>query len=235
MLGVFYVVIPYFFFEKSERVNRIKKEVLNAKHNAFVKKMKKDLNDEEVQYILEEKTEKPQTAARICSFILAYMCIGWVILFVYSFFHLDDPKIWILLIFFGAIIVHGTTIYQNKAKDKEVNDLKTVTLAIYYKLQKIQEAIEPGEHERSNAEKKGDIEYDPLIYPISLWAIYKKGIKTETASKYFKISLNRTEKIIDQMEKLRICGPNKDSIKPRDILVSESHLDWLKSNVLNND
>lgn len=65
---------------------------------------------------------------------------------------------------------------------------------------------------------------DNKIFDVAMWCINVKGISVSAVQRSFSVGFSRAGKIVDQLERLGVCGKNKGNSKPRDILMSEEEI-----------
>lgn len=66
---------------------------------------------------------------------------------------------------------------------------------------------------------------DPKALDVARFGLQRGGISISEVQRQFEVGFSRAGKIVDQLEKLRICGPKKGGSKPREMLVhSEEEL-----------
>ena len=91
--------------------------------------------------------------------------------------------------------------------------------------------IETFEEESFDAESESEEcsqQLDKKIWEVALWAANVRGISTSGVQRTFNVGFSRAGRIVDQLERLGICGKSKGNSKPRDILLSEEEIYSLK-------
>ncbi len=68
---------------------------------------------------------------------------------------------------------------------------------------------------------------DPILFEVALWAVGMRGVSVSAVQRAFSVGFSRAGKIVDQMEKIGICGKSKGNSKPRDMLMGEEEINNL--------
>lgn len=82
----------------------------------------------------------------------------------------------------------------------------------------IDDPSEMGENEDGAPGLAGKI--DPLALAVARYGIERGALSTSEVQRHFSVGFSRAGKIVDQLERLNICGPKRGS-KPRVMLVSD--------------
>lgn len=211
------------YFEK-EQIKKEKKKLIDR--NILLHCIEDGLFENQINKILKDDSNESNTSP-LEDYITASFLLGIVFSVVIGYSNFNETKFWIRTIIIGAMVAGGIKLLLKNIKDKEIDQLKQITVSIYYELKKMQNDCKKRPKTEDESEEKKEL--DELLYNVTLWAIDVHGVSTISVKENFGISYSRAGNIVDQMYALGFCGPYKGKSTPREILISKEELEQLKS------
>ena len=80
------------------------------------------------------------------------------------------------------------------------------------------------EDEEEDDDKPAPLKLDKKFWDVALWAAEMGRISTSAVQRSFEMGFSRASRLVDQMERLGICGKDKGNSKPRDILMTSEEV-----------
>lgn len=119
----------------------------------------------------------------------------------------DDPE---------PIRVHGGFL-----TDEEVEKLADACSSQHVNYDRIDsfDVADPSEQEEGGENGALDFKVDPKALEVARLGLARGGISISEVQRQCEVGFSRAGKIVDQLEKLHICGPKKGGSKPRDMLI----------------
>ena len=218
------------YLEK-EKAKKEKKNLINK--NILLHNIEECLFENQINKILKEDSNESEESP-LGDYIIASFLLGFVFSLVIKYQDFCEKEFWIRTVIVGAMVAGGIKLLLKNIKEKEIYQLKQITISIYYELKKLQndcKNVQKIEVEQE-CEEQNEKELDELLYNVTLWAIDVHGVSTFAVKENFDISYSRAGKIVDQMFALGFCGPSKGNSTPREILISKEELEKLKPELL---
>ena len=82
--------------------------------------------------------------------------------------------------------------------------------------------------EKEESDKFANLKLDKKFWDMALWVAKKGQFSISEVQRSFKMDFSSASRLVDQMERLEICGKAKGDSEPRDILMSQKEVDSLK-------
>ena len=108
--------------------------------------------------------------------------------------------------------------------EKKLEQLEEHSSKITFQLNTISNTLESLQEDINSGKP------DKMLYDVAIWAVKCGAISNSAVQRHYNISFSRSQKIVEQLHYLGVCGPANENKEPRAILIGLEEIQSMKDN-----